>query len=114
MGKSINAKNIIIYGIILAVVIGLILVVLNKLVHLTPDLITYEACCEGNPCTDTYFSPEDRLCHLSICENNKWIGYKPCTYEANLTRLCDWHHYNLAGWEFDYCQNITLKGGSFE
>ena len=26
--------------------------------------LTYDKCCDGNPCTDTYYSEEDNKCHM--------------------------------------------------
>ena len=45
--------------------------------------LTYDKCCNGNMCSDTYYSEKDNLCHLSLCE----IPYRPnkkyCVYEPN-------------------------------
>ena len=45
------------------------------------------ACCEGCncACTDTYYSDQDGLCHLVLCENGEYMGFKNCTYEPNMT-----------------------------
>jgi len=43
---------------------------------------TYDKCCNGNYCTDTYYTPEDNLCHLSLCENSWFTNKKDCIYEG--------------------------------
>jgi len=37
---------------------------------------TFDKCCEGKPCTDTYYDPEEKVCRLTRCPFN--IDY--CTY----------------------------------
>lgn len=47
---------------------------------LTPQEMTYQKCCDGKACSDTYYTPADNLCHLTLCE--QWSG-KGCTYEGS-------------------------------
>jgi len=68
----------------LLILIGLIIAKIPYAIDNTKNQNTYEACCEGNPCTDTYYTPEDNLCHLTICEN---MGMDDCTYEGNTTQI---------------------------
>ena len=42
--------------------------------------LTKNCCCNGNYCSDTYFSCKDKKCHLSLCENNPYMNN--CTYTA--------------------------------
>lgn len=38
-------------------------------------------CCNGSFCSDTYYTVNDNICHLVLCENN--IFAKNCTYPGN-------------------------------
>jgi len=53
------------------------------------DNITWIECCNGNQCSDTYYTYKDNLCHLSLCEQQlaSIFGNKSqCVYEgANKT-----------------------------
>jgi hypothetical protein len=43
--------------------------------------LTYEKCCNGSFCTDTYYLEEDNLCHFSLCEGSLIIFNKSrCVY----------------------------------
>ena len=44
-------------------------------------------CCDGKPCSDTYYTVEDNLCHLALCEGSWDLMFgKNCTYSgANKT-----------------------------
>jgi len=48
---------------------------------------TYIQCCNGSQCTDTYYTSQDNLCHLSLCEGSPLIFNKSkCVYEgANIS-----------------------------
>ena len=37
-----------------------------------------DKCCDGAYCTDTYYSEEDNLCHLTLCEHSFFLTN--CTY----------------------------------
>ena len=52
-------------------------------VNIYEDMVYKTAikCCDGCACSDTYYTPEDNLCHLCMCEN---LGMKNCTYEGEL------------------------------
>ena len=39
-------------------------------------------CCDGNPCTDTYYTQEDNLCHLVLCENSLFTNKQECVYSG--------------------------------
>jgi len=39
-------------------------------------------CCEGNQCTDTYYTQEDNLCHLVLCENSPFTNKQDCVYSG--------------------------------
>jgi len=70
----------------LAIVFYLGIYVLDKQME-SPEW-TYEFCCGGNPCSDTYYSKEDGLCHLTLCENNPLMkGKSNCTYQSNITTI---------------------------
>ena len=44
--------------------------------------LTYEKCCDGVPCTDTYYDEEEKVCVLTLCVNNPFIFNKEkCRYE---------------------------------
>lgn len=56
--------------------------------------ITYIQCCNNNVCSDTYYTPKDNLCHLSLCESSplRIFGNDNCTYEGaniSITMLID-------------------------
>lgn len=44
-------------------------------------------CCNGSSCSDTYYTPKNNLCHLSLCESSIGILNKSqCVYRgANIT-----------------------------
>ena len=44
------------------------------------DIDTRIQCCNGNQCTDTYYTQEDNLCHLVLCENNPLQNKEDCVY----------------------------------
>ena len=44
---------------------------------------TYDKCCGGNMCSDTYYTPKDNLCHLSLCESSIFTNKKDCIYEGS-------------------------------
>lgn len=41
---------------------------------------TYIQCCGGHPCSDTYYTAKDNLCHLTLCENSPFTDKSQCTY----------------------------------
>lgn len=43
---------------------------------------TYMNCCEGNVCSDTYYTPEDNKCHLILCEQMPFTKESECIYEG--------------------------------
>jgi len=43
---------------------------------------TYDLCCEGYACTDTYYDPKDNLCHMTNC-----MFWENCSYEAKWVHL---------------------------
>jgi len=50
------------------------------------EQITYIQCCNGQMCTDTYYTANDNQCHLSLCESKAWLFNNNCTYDgANKT-----------------------------
>ena len=44
--------------------------------------LTFEKCCNGTYCTDTYYTPEDNLCHLVLCENLYGKNHPKCIYKG--------------------------------
>ena len=42
--------------------------------------ITYNKCCDGYPCTDTYYDPEKDICILTACRALEIYGVN-CTYK---------------------------------
>ena len=40
-------------------------------------------CCNSSTCSDTYYTQEDNLCHLTFCEINHFPHNKDCTYPAS-------------------------------
>jgi hypothetical protein len=68
------------FMIVLVVGVGLIVI------HDIKDGGVIVNCCNGSICSDTYYTPDDNLCHLSLCENNP-LG-KDCTYPGkNITNM---------------------------
>lgn len=52
------------------------------------DQNTYIQCCNGNMCSDTYYTPQDNLCHLTLCEStpDPFLNKSECTYKgANIS-----------------------------
>ena len=48
------------------------------------DIINLNKCCNGQQCTDTYYSEVDNMCHLTMCENNVLqFDKSKCVYEPN-------------------------------
>lgn len=48
----------------------------------------YIQCCGGQVCSDTYYTSEDNLCHLVLCENNLFSNKEDCVYEgANISLI---------------------------
>ena len=46
----------------------------------------YIQCCNGSVCSDTYYTYEDNLCHLSLCESSAFTDKKDCVYPgANIS-----------------------------
>ena len=45
--------------------------------------LSCQKCCNAVPCTDTYYSQEDGMCHLVLCENSKlpFQSKTKCVYE---------------------------------
>ena len=43
---------------------------------------TFSKCCNNTPCSDTYYSQEDNLCHLVLCENLYGKNNPKCVYPA--------------------------------
>lgn len=39
-------------------------------------------CCNGTPCSDTYYTPEDNKCHLTLCEHSLFTDKSKCTYNG--------------------------------
>jgi hypothetical protein len=74
-------KIVLVFGIIVSIIIMLGIVVFDDV----RASINYIQCCDGKICSDVYYTREDNLCHLSLCEHNLLFG-KNCTYEgANKT-----------------------------
>jgi hypothetical protein len=73
-----------------ATIISVILIVICIVLVFTIGLFiteknienTYIQCCEGNPCTDIYYTSEDNLCHLVLCENSMFTNKEDCVYEG--------------------------------
>jgi len=66
----------------LAVVVVLVIVVHLQLIDITVHFSDY-ACCNGQPCTDTYYSNETGDCVLTLCESNPMITDKSeCHYPS--------------------------------
>jgi len=48
--------------------------------------LTYQNCCNGAFCTDTYYTQEDNLCHYHLCEQSLFTNKAICVYEGkNIT-----------------------------
>ena len=72
--------QILISLIFLVVVISLVALIslfqLNDLRNANMEI----QCCDGNQCTDTYYTQEDNLCHLVLCENSPFTNKQDCVY----------------------------------
>jgi len=53
-----------------------------RMIDEPPINLTFEKCCNGTFCTDTYYTPEDNLCHLVLCENLYGKNHPKCVYEG--------------------------------
>jgi len=68
--------------------VAMILMVMGVMLQETVDVNTYIQCCNGSQCTDTYYTEEDNLCHLVLCENDAFTDKAKCTYQgANITNI---------------------------
>ena len=70
----------IIIGAIIIILLVLILVIIG--INKMNDAVTYIQCCDGNVCSDTYYTSKDNLCHLSLCENSLFTTKSDCVYEG--------------------------------
>ena len=70
--------EIIIFGMLLLIIYIILIITLDNF----GDNLIYIQCCGGNQCTDTYYTQEDNLCHLTLCENNPFQDKSKCTYEG--------------------------------
>ena len=74
-----NKTTIIIVSIfIIGIVFWIAILQLNSI----SDSVTYIQCCNGNMCSDTYYTSEDNLCHLTLCESSPISNKEDCTYEG--------------------------------
>ena len=70
---------------ILITIITLIIIVVIASLSINPmkEQVTYIQCCGGNVCSDTYYTPEDNLCHLVLCENSiLFTNKQDCVYQG--------------------------------
>ena len=51
-------------------------------IHGLEAQLTYLNCCNNTPCTDTYYTSEDNLCHLVLCENLYGKNNPKCVYQG--------------------------------
>jgi len=76
-------SSILVILVIISIIIFILSKVPNQVEFDRQTQLTYDKCCNGNMCSDTYYSEKDNLCHLSLCE----IPYRPnkkyCVYEPN-------------------------------
>ena len=74
--------------IIVTLIVATVLLVVGVLVS-TPIIKEnnmYVQCCNGSPCSDTYYTIEDNQCHLTMCENQPLFNEEDCTYDGvNIT-----------------------------
>ena len=59
------------FGIIVfAIIIGIFVLIISKIPNQEEwgrqSQLTYDKCCNGNPCTDTYYDEEDGKCHSTF------------------------------------------------
>ena len=80
-GNSILFTAIIIILIMLVVMISFTLVAKNFKPTFFQHL-TYLNCCNNSPCSDTYYTPENNLCHLVLCENLYGKNNPKCVYQG--------------------------------
>ena len=73
-------KQILISIIFLVAVISIVVLIsfieLKRLRNANMEL----QCCDGKQCTDTYYTQEDNLCHLVLCENSLFTNKQDCVY----------------------------------
>jgi hypothetical protein len=69
-------------------IIALMLLILLTILSLWfPEInecdISCQKCCNAVYCSDTYYSQEDNMCHLSLCENSMlpFQDKTKCVYE---------------------------------
>jgi len=71
------------FGIVcVLIVITIMLIVGLFILNNLKETLVYLECCNGNTCTDTYYTQEDNLCHLTMCENYPLFNNGNCTYEG--------------------------------
>jgi hypothetical protein len=75
----VNALLLIVF---IMVTIGLILYAEDEIVQ--QKTLTMSKCCRNQSCSDTYYSTDDNMCHLVMCERLPIPGMN-CTYASALT-----------------------------
>jgi hypothetical protein len=68
--------------IVFLIVISVGYIVLNSFSYQVINQMTYDNCCNGMSCSDTYYTYSDNKCHLTLCENAAFTNKENCIYEG--------------------------------
>jgi hypothetical protein len=70
-------QNILISVVMITILIGITVLILYQMgIQIqNSSQVTYEKCCGGVPCSDTYYDEETKSCKLVFEERNKYYPY---------------------------------------
>lgn len=85
--KNKQIKNISIIILVFCIVAIVITMMFSMMSSDYDQKIMYAFCCKGQPCSDTYYTSADNLCHLSLCEQMYFMNRTKCTYKGTLNYL---------------------------
>jgi hypothetical protein len=72
---------------ILVILVGAIFIIVmyRVIVSVNTEVVMQDNCCDGKPCSDTYYTHEDNKCHLVLCENSPLLNMfnkSACVYDG--------------------------------
>ena len=82
---KLNLQSIAINVLLIVVIIGIIVLILSLVMGEMREANTWIQCCDGYVCSDTYYTPEDNMCHLVLCEQQRRLflgNMSDCLYEG--------------------------------
>ena len=75
-------SSILVILVIISIIIFILSKVPNQVEFDRQTQLTYDKCCNGNMCSDTYYSEKDNLCHSTFVYNllTKWYFTIPLVF----------------------------------